>query len=240
MAGSGMVAAAVGGTLFLDEIDTLAAVCQAKLLRFVQSKEYRRLGETLVRRADVRFITASNSDLPSLVRSGQFRADLFFRLRVVPVVVAPLAERKEDIPVLLVYFVERYASEYNAEPITFSEAAHSFLVSYPWPGNVRELENCIRYLTCMQLDGPVVPEDLPLCFGGATSEGVDDEIIDLPLKQAKERLVAEFERLYLDRALERARGNVSAAARASGKHRRAFFELMRKYGLESMKYRLAK
>ena len=236
-AGTGLVSVAAGGTMFFDEIDTLSGACQAKLLRFVQSKEYRRLGETIVRRVDVRFIAASNVDLTARVREGRFREDLFFRLRVVPVEVPPLAQRKDDVAPLLDHFVARYAEEYELEPIRLSDAALASLHDYPWPGNVRELENCVRYLTCMQLDAAVEPKDLALCLMTETWSDVDDEIVDLPLREAKARLIAEFERLYLDQALERSAGNVSAAARASGKHRRAFFELMRKYGMDAARYR---
>jgi DNA-binding NtrC family response regulator len=233
---SGMAAAAEGGTLFFDEVDTLPAPCQSKLLRFINSKEYRPLGGTHVVHADVRFISASNADLGELVRSGRFREDLFYRLRVVPVQVPPLAERAEDVAPLLDHFSATYAREYDAAPILFSQSARDFLLIYPWPGNVRELENCVRFLTCMQLGRAVEVDDLPLHFEGQGSAGESD-ITDVPLKLAKEQLIGEFEKLYLDRALERARGNVSAAARASGKNRRAFFELLRKYGLEANAYR---
>ena len=233
----GLVSTAARGTLFFDEIDTLSRPCQAKLLRFIQTKEYRRLGDTMLRRADVRFITASNADLASLVRDGSFREDLFFRLRVVPIEVEPLASRRDDIPPLVEHFVARYAEEYRLPPIEIGEAALAFMLEYAWPGNVREVENCIRYLTCLQLERPVRPDDLPLVLGSDPPDDLPDEIIGLPLRDAKARLIADFERLYLERALERSAGNVSAAARASGKDRRAFFELMRKYGMDAAGYR---
>jgi two-component system response regulator GlrR len=233
---AGMVSAADGGTMFLDEIDTLSATCQAKLLRFVQSKEYRPLGGTAVMRADIRFVAASNADLPERVRCGTFREDLFFRLCVVPIQVTPLAERPDDVAPLIEHFVTRYAAEYNVSPVSFAASSRSLLLRYPWPGNVRELENCVRYLTCIRLERPVELDDLPLRFGRTDSTPTDD-VTALPLKEAKEQLISEFEKLYLARALERARGNVSAASRASGKHRRAFFELMRKYGIEATSFR---
>jgi two-component system, NtrC family, response regulator GlrR len=238
-AGDGIVTSAEGGTLFFDEVDTLNLVSQAKLLRFVQHKEYRRLGETRIRKANVRFIAASNCNLTDRLRNGYFREDLFFRLRVVPLEVPRLAARPEDVAPLFAHFAAKYAGEYGVEQITLSEGALAMLEAYHWPGNVRELENCVRYLTCLQPSGPVQPKDLPSCWidSGLTEAR---EMIDEPLKPAKERLVTEFERHYLVGALERARGNVAKAARASGKHRRAFFALMRKHGITAADYRVAR
>jgi DNA-binding NtrC family response regulator len=235
-AGDGIVAASEGGTLFFDEVDTLSMISQAKLLRFVQHKEYRRLGETRIRRADVRFIAASNCNLTDRVRHGHFREDLFFRLRVVPLEVPRLAARPEDIAPLFAYFATKYAREYSVEAITLSAEGLTVLEAHYWPGNVRELENCVRYLSCLQPSGPVQPEDLPLCRIDPGFAKADD-LIDQPLKPAKDRLVTDFERHYLVSALEHARGNVAKAARASGKHRRAFFALMRKHGIAADDYR---
>lgn len=223
-AGEGLAARAEGGTLFLDELDSLPLVSQAKLLRFIQLREYRRLGEPHPRRANIRFIAACNADLPRLVREGAFRSDLFFRLRVAPVEIPPLADRRDDIDPLIEHFLARSAADYDVLPARLSPAVRDCLLAHDWPGNVRELENCVRYLTCLQLDRPVAPGDLLPCGLGGTAPGRS-------LRAEKERLVEAFERAYLEKALSRAGGNVSAAARQSGKHRRAFFELMRKHGM---------
>jgi transcriptional regulator with GAF, ATPase, and Fis domain len=146
----GLAAEAEHGTLFLDEVDSLSLPCQVKLLRFIQEKEYRRLGESRIRRADVRIIAATNTDLLAAVRGGSFREDLFFRLRVVPVEVPPLCNRSDDIPLLLAEHVERYSERYRLPKVTFSEAALRRLEAYTWPGNIRELENCVKYLTCLR------------------------------------------------------------------------------------------
>ena len=260
----GIAASADGGTLFLDEIDALPLRCQAKILRFAQLREYRRLGETFVRRSDVRLIAASNVDLLARVKAGLFREDLYFRLRVVPVEVRPLAERPEDIPVLLAHFVVKYARDYDVPPVRLTPAAERQLLVYSWPGNVRELENCIRCLTCLGLDHPAMVDDLPLLAvepGPAAEpngpprardpaeresqpdtpwsppEPAGEGLTDLPLKEAKSMIVAGFERIYIDSALQAANGNVAEAARRSGKHRRAFFELMRRYGVQAGDYR---
>jgi DNA-binding NtrC family response regulator len=232
---TGLVAEAEGGTLFLDEVNSLPLPAQAKLLRFLQSKEYRRLGETRLRRADLRIVAATNADLAGAIKQKTFRQDLFFRLRVVPVEVPALTERQEDIPLLLDEFAERYSRCYRMPRIVVGDRALARMLSYGWPGNIRELENCVKYLTCLGLRRPVDPYDLPLL-----EEEPDDTvcIAELarsgPLKQVKQELVEQLERTYLEEALRRSHGNIAAAARASCKPRRAFFELMRKYGVSAM------
>ena len=158
----GLVAAAERGTLFLDEVDSLTPVGQVKLLRFLQEKEYRRLGETRIRRANVRIVAATNANLVTAVRDGRFREDLFFRLRVVPLEVPPLCDRISDIQLLVEEFAARFAESYGLPGISVSDEALQRLTSYKWPGNIRELENCVNYLTCLQLGRPIEPMDLPL------------------------------------------------------------------------------
>ena len=250
---NGLAAAADGGTLFLDEIGTLSLACQAKVLRFVQLKEYRRLGETHMRRSDFRLISAANSDLRACVDAGAFRKDLYFRLRVVPIEIPPLSERRADIMPLLEHFGSKYAREYGTEPVVFSPGAERELCAYHWPGNVRELENCVRYLTCLRLDRQAEAADLnlsepvqdgravtgpddPVDVAGSPPELVGD-LMALPLGEAKSLVVEGFERTYLDLALRRADGNVAEAARKSCKHRRAFFQLMKRYEISGSDYR---
>jgi two-component system, NtrC family, response regulator GlrR len=250
----GLVATAEGGTLFFDEVDSLALISQVKLLRFLQEKEYRRLGETRIRRANVRIIAATNTDLLSAVRDGWFREDLFFRLRVVPIEVPALRERPSDIPLLLGEYIVRYAEVYKLPPITFSDAALERLKSYVWPGNIRELENCVNYLTCLQLDCPVEPCDLPLLGveeiahaneraigngdghpnGHATD--VNPNLTMWPYNKAKRGLVDHFEREYIEEALRRSSGNIAEASRQSQKPRRVFFEMMRKHHLRAQDF----
>lgn len=237
----GLVAEAEGGTLFIDEVDSLPMACQVKLLRFVQEREYRRLGEAKLRRADVRFIAATNADLQAATVEGRFREDLLYRLRVVPVEVPPLRERREDIALLVERFSELYAQTYRLPRLVFSAAALKRMETHGWPGNVRELENCVKYLTCLQLTRPVDPFDLPLPGEAAPCEGEDDEdgsggagrvsIQDGSFLAQKQRVVRDFERAYLLDALRRNDGNIAHAAAASGKPRRVFFELMRKHGV---------
>jgi DNA-binding NtrC family response regulator len=230
----GLVAEAEHGTLFLDEMDSLSLASQVKLLRYLEDGEYRRLGETRIRRSHVRFIAATNADLGTAMREGRFREDLFFRLRVVPIEVPPLRERRDDIPLLVSNYVEYYARMYSLPKISFSATARRILLAYDWPGNIRELKNCVQYLTCLRLEHAVQPDDLPLLDDGQEKPATATITFasELPLKEAKRELVSRFEREYLEDALRQSNGNIARAARASGKPRRAFFELMRKYDIK--------
>ena len=254
----GLVAAAEGGTLFLDEVGSLALIAQVKLLRFLQEKEYRRLGETRLRRANVRVISATNADLLTAVRDGHFREDLFFRLRVIPIEVLPLSQRRSDIPLLLDEYAKRFADAHNLPRIAFSAAAMQKLKTYAWPGNIRELENCVNYLTCCQLNRIAEVNDLPLLNmeGIPRSNGshgsdngdhsdwhvtdVDPNLTERPFREAKRDLVEHFERDYVEDALRRSQGNIAEAARQSRKPRRVFFEMMRKHQIYAENYLPAK
>lgn len=244
----GLVSEAEGGTLFLDEIDALEVSAQVKLLRFLQEREYRRLGEGRIRKSNVRIITASNADLLCLVRELRFREDLMFRVRVFPLRIPALCERTEDIEPLLADFVRRCANAFHVPPIWFTAEAMRHLEMYSWPGNIRELENCVRYLTSLRLNRAVEPSDLRLLDGlrpvhPATAgspvrlNGEQSAKGQLSLRDAKRRLVSHFERDFVIDAIRTSRGNIAHAARASGKTRRAFFELMRKYSICANDYR---
>jgi DNA-binding NtrC family response regulator len=239
----GLVSEAEGGTLFLDEVDSLSIPCQTKLLRFLQDQKYRLMGEGRLRQADVRIIAATNAELERAVSEGHFRKDLFFRLRVFPVEISALCRRPEDIPELITVFRARSAAEYELPPVELSPAIVECMQRYEWPGNIRELENCVAYLTCLQLGRPIEPHDLPFLsqLGDTTAEYVEQPAFhDDGLQASKNRLVAEFERHYIERALRTTNGNISAAARMSGKNRRALFELMRKHEIRPDEFRTAR
>lgn len=230
----GLVAEAESGTLFLDEVNSLPLACQVKLLRFLQFREYRKLGEPRLRRANVRVVAASNRNLSEEVEQGRFREDLYFRLRVVPLEIPPLKDRPEDIPVLASAFVEIFADRYHVEAVKFEENALEAMRQHDWPGNVRELENCVQMLTCLQFGRKVQARDLPFQPFEDQSAEIPERLYSLPFGEAKRELVTDFEKEYLKRALESSGGNVAKAARSSGKDRRAFFELMRKHSLERL------
>mgnify|MGYP000606564762 CR=1 FL=1 len=223
----GLVAEAENGTLFFDEIDALPPQGQVKLLRFIQLKEYRRLGDSRIRKANLRFIAATNAELPSLVEQGRFRGDLYYRLSVFPVFVPPLSQRRDDIALLLGEFATRCSDNYQLPRIVLSPRALQFLLDYDWPGNVRELENCVKYLTCLQLTRPVDKYDLPMRCAPASSGPNGADLLEKSFTAAR----MEFERRYVTEALRKANGNVTRAAEESGEYRKKMARLIKKHGL---------
>jgi transcriptional regulator with PAS, ATPase and Fis domain len=157
----GILAAADGGTLFLDEINSLSLSVQIKLLRFIETGEYLPVGSVKTRKADVRIIAATNTDLEQQVSAGQFRQDLYFRLSVVPLLLSPLRERPQDIELLTAYFLSYFAKKYAIRTPSISDEALEALQHYPWPGNIRELRNLCENLSILRLRGTIVLNDLP-------------------------------------------------------------------------------
>jgi two-component system response regulator AtoC len=214
------------GTVLLDEIGELSPATQAKLLRFLQEKEFERVGGTETIRVDVRVLAATNRNLQRMVEEGTFREDLFFRLNVVTIALPPLRERKEDIPLLVEYFLKKYTREFNKEVRGFSAEAMELLQRYDWPGNVRELENLVERAVVMA-DGPVVlPGDLPYNLQRARRE----EGAVAPRMTLKE-IVADVEREVILRALREHDWNRTATAAALGLNRRSLYAKMKEYGL---------
>ena len=223
----GLIGQAEGGTLFLDEIEALLPPTQTKLLRFLQDRKYRPLGGDRSRTADVRIISASNAELASLIRAGQFRQDLYYRLNVLTLNLPALRERREDIPSLAKHLLARLSQEAGKAPSRFSPAAMNKLIAHEWPGNVRELENVIVRATELAEGRTIEERDLDLPIAPPALCGHS-------LKAQKARLVHEFEVRYLQEALAKYNGNISQAANAAGKERRTFFELLRKHNLLSL------
>jgi two-component system response regulator GlrR len=223
---TGVVREAAGGTLFLDEIDSLPAMAQVKLLRVLQEREIRPLGSKKTWKVDIRVMAASNGNLEESIRSGRFRKDLYYRLNVVPLHLPPLRERREDIPLLARHFEAKYAAGFNRPQREFAPGALQRLMLYEWPGNVRELENVIERAVVLCERSEIGAEDLLLPSAESTSEFAS-------FQTAKARVVADFERTYLSGLLEAHGGNISHAARAAKKNRRAFWELLRKNKLSA-------
>ncbi len=219
-----------GGTLFLDEIDCLTSAAQVKLLRFLQEKEYRQLGSAKTRRADVRIIAATNVDLNEAVREGTFRQDLFYRLNIIHLALPPLRKRREDIPLLAQHFLDECAEEQGKKVIDFAPEAIIKLSLYDWPGNVRELENIVKRAVIFSKGDTIQQEeiDLPIAQYPSHPESFQAE---------KARVVAEFESRYMREILEAHQGNITQAAKAAGKNRRAFWELIRKYNIDVSNYK---
>jgi two-component system, NtrC family, response regulator GlrR len=228
----GLIHEAQGGTLFLDEIDSLPYGAQAKLLRFLQDKQYRPVGSNQLVTADVRVVAASNRELDTMVAQGSFRQDLLFRLNVLQLRLPPLRERMEDVPLLACHFLGAAARTWRLPARTLSPAAVQALQGHTWPGNVRELKNVIERGVLMSGAERLEAADIDLVPACGAEAGVDESFC-----QAKARVVASFERNYIHQLLATHSGNVTQAARAAKKNRRAFFELMRKHHIEPQPYR---
>jgi two-component system response regulator GlrR len=229
----GLVREAEHGTLFLDEIGVVSPYVQAKLLRLLQDKEYRPLGDSKRYRADIRIIAATNTDLRSLIAKGTFREDLFYRLNVVSLHVPPLRERMEDVPILVEHFTQRYAEEYKKQIRGFTGDAMRQLVSHSWPGNIRELENKIQQAIVMSTSPVIHVDALQLGAGPPESKGSELEHFN----DAKRRVVDSFARIYLTKLLKECGGDVVGAARRAGKSRTGLWNLLTKYGIEPSQFR---
>lgn len=228
---SGLVREAEGGTLFLDDVDCLPLAAQAKLLRFLQEGEYRPVGSNTVMHSDVRVIAASNGNLNTLATQGRFRQDLYFRLNVLNLVLPPLRERSDDIPVLALHFTQQFSRQFNRVVGTLSPSAIRKLFAHHWPGNVRELKHVIERAVLM-CNGPILlADDIEIDLGNVAPADEDC------FRAAKARVIENFERGYLEKLLAAHGGNVTHAAKAAQKDRRAFFELMRKHLLAPQRFR---
>jgi two-component system, NtrC family, response regulator GlrR len=220
----GLISAADQGTLFLDEVDALSLSVQAKLLRFLQEMEYRPLGSSEIKKVDVRVISATNRDLLQRVHTNEFRKDLYYRLNVVQLRLPSLRQRREDIVLLARHFVAKYVARFNQPQREFSTDAIQTLLTYHWPGNIRELENVVGAAVAL-CDGPLIRASDLLLAG-------DQMQSPASFREAKAQIITEFEREYIVRLLGSCEGNVSEAARAAGKNRRAFWELIRKHRID--------
>jgi DNA-binding NtrC family response regulator len=236
----GLLETANGGTMFLDELTEMPASTQAKLLRVIQDGVVRRLGSNSVDAiVNVRFIAATNRDAREAVRSGHLREDLFYRLRVVPIQIPPLRDRREDIPLLAGYFLQQYWERHReaaAEPPRFSRAAIASLQQRAWRGNVRELQNVIEHAVVLLQPGTEIqPEDLPMLeenVGNGSVEVADAFSENDSYYGARDRVVSRFERTYLKWLVSRASGNMSMAARIAGVDRTTLYRLMDKHAVQ--------
>jgi DNA-binding NtrC family response regulator len=219
----GLVELADGGTLFLDEIGEMALGLQAKLLRFLEEKTFKRVGGLQDIRVDVRVVAATNRDLEDDVRTGRFREDLFYRLQVMPVRLPPLRERHGDIPLLAQWYVERYNQEFRKRVQGVSSRALAALEQYPWPGNVRELRNAIERAMLLTERAELTPEDL-----GALSRSTMPTLFKLPPEGAN---LDEVERQLLVQALDRSSWNQTHAGRLLGINRDQVRYRIEKFGL---------
>jgi len=205
------------GTLLLDEVTEMSTTLQAKLLRVIEEKEVRPLGDTNACPIDVRFISTTNRDIQSFIQEGRFREDLFYRLRVIDIELPPLRERREDIPLLVQHFVHRYSRDLKRTVSGISEDALKSLLNYSWPGNVRELENVIQRAITLGQHELIVPEDLP----AAVIRKTDEKLFEKAL--GEKLTLDQLEKEYIKRVLIEEGGNKSRAAEILGLDRKTLY-----------------
>lgn len=228
----GLVEVADGGTLFLDEIGDLSLSMQTKLLRLIQEGEFKPVGSTTTKKAEIRFIAATNHPLEEDVKEKRFREDLFYRLNVIRIEIPPLNSRKEDIPLLARYFLKKYALLNHKEISDFTPDAIDALVSQDFPGNIRELENLIERSVIFSTGELLVQRDL---FPDKTPDIICPEfsrdILGLPFRDAKEKMIEMFHAQYIRLLLEKNHGNISRAADEAGIQRQYLHRLMKEAGI---------
>jgi two-component system response regulator HydG len=223
----GLFEEADGGTLFLDEIGDMNVQLQSKLLRVIQEKKVRAVGENMDKSVDVRIVAATHKDLKAAIKDGRFREDLYYRLSVIPIVIPPLRHRKEDIPLLAEHFLKKYAATNNLKVKGFTKRAMGKLVGLRWDGNVRELENVVERAVVLAMNPLIDEADIPSSsaanaeqfFGGATD--------DFPT-------IDQLEKRYIQVVLEKTAGRKDKAAQILGINRRTLYRKEREYGLIDM------
>ena len=235
----GMVEEAKHGTLFLDEIGDLNMATQAKLLRLLQGGEYKPVGGLNTQQADVRFLAATNQDLTEAIVQKRFREDLFYRLNVINVHLPPLRERREDIPMLICHFLEKYAAINQKEIRQVDPEVMSLLMSREWPGNVRELKNIIERGVILCSSDHIEASDL---FSEETRPSpsrvvLNETVCDLPFKDAKENVIKAFHQRYIGSILSKSKGNISRAADLAGLQRQYLHRLIKEEKIDPERFK---
>ena len=213
----GLIFKANEGTLFLDEITEMPFTLQAKLLRVIEEREVRPLGDTNSYPIDVRIISTSNRDIASLIQQGRFREDLYYRLKVIDIEMPPLRERKEDIPILVQHFIHKFSMELKKAVSSVSEDALKILLNYFWPGNVRELENIIQRAITLSQHEVILPDDLPASIIQKTDEKLFEKAME------EKFTLDQLEKEYVKRVLIETGGNKSKAAERLGLDRKTLY-----------------
>ena len=230
----GLVQEAHEGTLFLDEIGDMGFMMQTKLLRLLQEGEYKPVGSVTTQKADLRFIAATNHDLKADIKEKRFREDLFYRLNVIHFDLPPLAERKEDIPLLSYHFLKKYARQNRKNIRNISHSAMNILLSQDYPGNVRELENIIERGVIFCKTDTLETQDL---FLETPRSHVFPELEQmggrLPFREAKDQMIRRFHEQYIQSLLEESHGNISKAAEMAGIQRQYLHRLMKESGIDA-------
>ncbi len=228
----GLLESAHRGTLFLDEVGSMSKRLQGKLLRAMQDGEILPVGSSDRIKIDVRLLAASNRDLRAMVESGEFRKDLYFRLNVIEITLAPLRGRKEDIPLLAEHFLQKYRREREATPKMLGKPAMTKLLKYRWPGNVRELENVIRRALIVSSGRVITASEIDLRKPVLPNVSRRPDLLSMSYREAKGIVQSEFQRAYLTSLLSECGGSVSKAASRAGLSRQAVHQMAKKHGLK--------
>jgi DNA-binding NtrC family response regulator len=231
----GLFEIADGGTLFLDEIGNITLSTQAKLLRFIEEREFKAVGDTRTQKVDVRLITATNKDLEGMLADGDFRDDLYYRINIFPIEIPPLRDRRDDIPALATHFLSKFVTELDQQPGEFSAGAMNMLLNHDWPGNVRELENVIERAVILAGGDVIRQGHLVDIIGMVPHVDLNVPRTAEELKQlkkvARQKSVENVEKHFVLGALKRNGWNVTRAAEEVGMQRSNFQALMAKYDI---------
>ena len=235
---TGLFQEAHGGSIFLDEIGDISTSIQTKLLRVLQEKEIKPLGDTRSIHVDVRVLASTNRNLKEKIRRGEFREDLYYRLNVLPLVLPPLRERRDDIPPLVDHLLSKRCAELGKPPKTISPELMNLFLQHPWEGNVRQLENIILRGILFAPGEQIRPEDVGFDQGSTkASPAMEPNLAQLPYRDAKESALRRFHSEFLGKLLEATQGNVSQAAQLCGLERQGLQQIMRRYGIRAEDYR---
>ena len=225
------------GTIFLDEIGDISPTIQTKLLRVLQEKEIKPLGDTKSIDIDVRIVASTNRNLQEKIKKSEFREDFFYRLNVLPIHLPALREHREDIPLIANHLLEKHCAKLNKPLKKLSPEVLEVFMQRTWEGNVREMENLIMQGILFSQTDQVRPQDMGLSLSANGKNMVDSSFQDLPYKKAKEQVLVNFNSSYINNLLTKSRGNVTQAARLCGLERQALQQVMRRYGIKAEPYR---
>jgi DNA-binding NtrC family response regulator len=225
------------GTIFLDEIGDISPTIQTKLLRVLQEKEIKPLGDTKSIDVDVRIVASTNRNLQEKIKRSEFREDFFYRLNVLPIHLPALREHREDIPLIANHLLEKHCAKLNKPLKKLSPELLEVFLHRPWEGNVRELENFIMQGILFSQIDQIRPQDIELSLAANSTNSVDSSFQDLPYKRAKEQVLVNFNASYIHNLLTKSRGNVTQAARLCGLERQALQQVMRRYGIKAEPFR---
>ncbi|WP_024335842.1 sigma-54-dependent transcriptional regulator [Desulfotignum balticum] len=237
---TGLFQEADKGTIFLDEIGDIGLSIQTKLLRVIQEKEIKPLGDNRVRKVDVRIIASTNQDLRAKIAQKEFREDLFYRLSVITIELPPLRDRIEDIPLLAEHLVAKNCKKLNQPLKTISSQVMELLLKHPWQGNVRELENALVQGILYCRNEEIQETDIPISDAGMNlcpDNSLDAHLMEMPYKQAKETVLTRFNHEYVGARLSSANGNITQAARRCGLDRQALQQVMKRFDIDPDDFR---